>query len=732
MNDIRVIDSREYGLHFIPSEFLPAGKDEFYIRNAQLGKGEGYYRHLRADEIEALVKNNNTCRRWDDLLVVDPFVPHLIHGCHFAGLVRIGRLEDVVLEHHDLQVPLGLTNSRLISCDVGDGCAIHNVSYLAHYIIGDGCIILNVDEMHVTNHAKFGNGIVKEGEDEDVRVLVDVMNETGARSVMPFEGMIAADAYIWAKFRDDNELQARLGEITQGSLDSRRGYYGTVGSHCVIKNDHIIKDVKFGECCYVKGANKLKNLTILSSEAEPTQIGEGVELVNGIVGYGCRIFYGCKAVRFVIGNNCSLKYGARLIHSIMGDNSTVSCCEILNNLIFPAHEQHHNNSFLISSVVMGQSNMAAGATIGSNHNSRANDGEVQAGRGFWPGLAVTVKHTSRFASFVLLVKGDYPAELDIPFPFSLLSDNRAENTLEVMPAYWWMYNMYALARNEWKFSARDKRISKAQHIEFDFLAPDTVEEIFNALTLLERWTAKSWILAGNEDVSGYSPEALEALGEKLLMDPEDKTANLKILAERLENSERTVVVLKARQGYHAYRHMIRYYAMRNLLDWREAARKGGLDEMERELGGERERGWTNLGGQLLPKSALVALFDDIKGRKLDSWPAIHARYDRLWAGYPLEKQKHALASLKALLRVPTIGREEWNRQVDLAIETRLFIDAQVRETRAKDYDNYFRTTTFRNEAEAVAVHGRLSDNGFIRLTAEETAALAARFAKTKE
>ncbi len=52
----------------------------------------------------------------------------------------------------------------------------------------------------------------------------------------------------------------------------------------MIKNSRIIKDVKIGPHCYIKGANKLKNLTINSSDDEPTQIGEGVELVNGIVG----------------------------------------------------------------------------------------------------------------------------------------------------------------------------------------------------------------------------------------------------------------------------------------------------------------------------------------------------------------------------------------------------------------------------------------------------------------
>jgi hypothetical protein len=44
------------------------------------------------------------------------------------------------------------------------------------------------------------------------------MNESGSRQVMPFDGMIPADAYIWAKYKDDLALQERLKEITQNSL----------------------------------------------------------------------------------------------------------------------------------------------------------------------------------------------------------------------------------------------------------------------------------------------------------------------------------------------------------------------------------------------------------------------------------------------------------------------------------------------------------------------------------
>ncbi|MCK7461943.1 MAG: DUF4954 family protein [Sphingobacterium sp.] len=99
----------------------------------------------------------------------------------FFGLVRIGCLRNVILQHHDLKVPTGITNSLIISCDIGDDVAIHDVHYLAHYIIGDRCILFNIQEMHTTDHAKFGNGIIKEGEPENVRTWLDLMNETGCR-----------------------------------------------------------------------------------------------------------------------------------------------------------------------------------------------------------------------------------------------------------------------------------------------------------------------------------------------------------------------------------------------------------------------------------------------------------------------------------------------------------------------------------------------------------------------
>lgn len=730
MREVRLLPLQNLGRGFIPPQYLPPGQDEFYLRNEQTFKPPGYWRHLRADEIETLVKNANACEDWDRFLVADPFFPQLIKNSQFFGLVRIGKLERMVLEHHELRAPAGVTNSLVISCDLGDNVAVHNVRYLAHFIVGDHAMLLNVDEMNTTNHAKFGNGIVKDGEPESVRVWLDLMNEAGGRLVMPFDGMLPADAYLWAKYRDDPALLERLGEITQKQFDSRRGHYGSIGDSCVIKNSRILKDVKIGPCCYIKGANKLKNLTIHSSLDEPSQIGEGVEMVNGIVGLGCHVFYGCKAVRFILGNNSKLKYGARLIHSFLGDNSTVSCCEILNNLVFPAHEQHHNNSFLVAALVMGQSNMAAGATIGSNHNSRANDGEVQAGRGFWPGLCTTLKHYSRFASFTLLVKGNYPAELDVPLPFSLVSTDEAHDRLVIVPAYWWLYNLYALARNTWKFRTRDNRKTKAQKIEFDYLAPDTVEEIFHALELLELWTARAE-LRRRGDPSPWDRDRLIRLGRELLAGPEDATAALEVLGENIENTRRKTVILKARAAWHGYRQMLRYYGVKNLLDYWEASRPASVAAMTADLAGPRQRRWVNLGGQLVPEPEVDRLRAEIGAGTLASWNAVHARYDELWRAYPRQKQQHALGTLLDALDLPALTDEAWRAALDDAVAIQQYVCDQVYQSRKKDYDDPFRAVTFRNAAEQTAVVGSAEKNSFVRQTREETAAFRTRVAAVR-
>ncbi len=561
MNKINKKPVGTLGYGFIAKEFIPKGEDEYYLRNIQNRTGIDY-RKLTSAEIKVLIRNGNSSDNWDKVLVSDAFDPELVKFCRFYGLVRIGKLEPLYLEFNNLRMQVGLYSSTIISCDFGDNVAVENVNFMSHYIIGNEVILANINEMATTDHSKFGNGVIKKGEKESVRIWLEICNENAGRSILPFNGMQAGDAWLWSKYRNDEKLLKKFKEFTDKKYDTQRGYYGKIGDRTVIKNCGIIKDVWIGSDAYLKGANKLKNLTINSSPEGKSQIGEGCELVNGIIGFDCRIFYGVKAVRFILASNSQLKYGARLINSYLGDNSTISCCEVLNSLIFPAHEQHHNNSFLCAALVMGQSNIAAGATIGSNHNSRGADGELQAGRGFWPGLCVSLKHNSKFASFTLLAKGDFPAELNIPIPFSLISNDVSNDKLVIMPGYWFMYNMYALARNSSKYVDRDKRMDKTQEIEYDFLAPDSVNEMFDALELMKKVTAKAYSLKTKKRVE--EKDVLPIITDLLNKD-DASLDDLEILAEGFENSDRKVQLSKTRHAYRIFRELITYYGVTQLI-----------------------------------------------------------------------------------------------------------------------------------------------------------------------
>jgi hypothetical protein len=711
MNNITKHPLSSLGYHFIPTEYLPKGKDEYHLRDLQNSSGIEY-RQLNAHEIEVLVRNRNQSDDWNKILVSDAFNPELVKNCKFYGLIRIGKLEPWYLEFKNLRRPVGLYNSTICSCDLGDNVVIDNVNYLSHYIIGNDVILVNIEELATTNYAKFGNGIVKIGEPEHMRIWLEICNENGGRSVIPFNGMLPGDAYLWSRFRDDHVLQEKFRDFTEKKFDRQRGYYGKIGNRTVIKNCKTIKDVWVGSDAYFKGANKLKNLTVNSSAEAPSQIGEGCELVNGIIDYGCRIFYGVKAVRFVMASHSQLKYGARLINSYLGNNATISCCEVLNSLIFPAHEQHHNNSFLCASLVMGQSNMAAGATIGSNHNSRSPDGELIAGRGFWPGLCVSLKHNSKFASFNILAKGDYPSELRIPIPFSLISNDVTADRLLVMPGYWFMYNMYALARNSWKYKDRDKRTEKIQDIEYDFLAPDSIGEIVDSINLFEVLTGKAWQRLHGE---GTSSDAA-SVGRQLLIAGEPALQDLEILADGFEHSSRKVVLMKVPQAYALFRDLVACHAAEQVMGYFQTVPGAGFDDLAALLPKRLQRSeWYNVGGQFIKKETIEGFRKKVHTGKIKSWEDVHDFYRQCAQAYSVDKLINSLAACSECLDVPVRKMDKpWLAELmQRAVRTKAWMVEGIYTSREKDYTNPFRSMVYDSAGEMDTVIGPLKGNSFI-------------------
>ena len=597
------------------------------------------YRNLTTEEIATLKAQGNRAADWNDIFVTPDFDASLISGNLFCGKIYLGAITDGTVTDGDLALPEGISASTLRDCCIGDHCAVHNVKYLSGYTIDNNCLLFNIDEM--TANA------------DDIAWL-EPMNENGGRRILPFNGMTIGDAYMWARFRGQAKLIERLEAMTRNELKTKHGGYGSIGDHCVVKNTKLIH-----------------NVAVRSSADDPSRIEECIALTDGVIGFGSKLEFGIIAQRFLLGEHVHLEYGLRLNDSVVGDNSTLARCEVGNSIIFPAHEQHHNNSFLIAALVMGQSNVAAGGTLGSNHNSRTADNEISAGRGFWPGLCVSLKHSSRFASYCLLAKADYPSELNITLPFALVNNNAAKNRLEVMPAYWWMYNMYAMDRNSRKFAARDKRRYKAQHVEFDNLAPDTAEEIIIGRDLLHLWAEEA-----------------------------NREGRTEIEAHGMEKGKRKTVILKAGEGYKAYYDMLVYYAMKTLEPL------FGDKVPDSALGdGERTTRWVNIGGQLVAENDMTQLIADIEDGTLDSWNAIHDRFDQLWQAYPTQKERHCYQVLCHLSQKKHLDTEEWATYRAHYQRILQFISDQKVLSRKKDDTNEFRHATYWNDAEMNAVLG---------------------------
>lgn len=679
-------------------------------------------RRLTDLEIEILKKNGNRNQdnTWSNIYVDEKegnFNPELIQLSFFSGYIILGRLVTCKLKYNDLSLRAGIYRSSVSNIVTGDDCVIANVSYMDNYRIGNRNILFNIEEICATCHSKFGNGILKKGEPEEHRVWIGVGNENEGRKVLPFESMIPADAYIWSHYRDDPELLNRFVEITESGFSKELDTYGIIGNDCVIKNTSIIKDCKICDATYIKGALKLKNITILSSEEEPSQIGEGVELVNGILGYGSHVFYQAIAIRFVIGRNCQVKYGARLLNSVLGDNSTVSCCEILNNLIYPFHEQHHNSSFLIATTIMGQSNIAAGATIGSNHNSRSPDGEIFAKRGFWPGLCSDFKHNSRFASFDLISKGSYPNELDILYPFALVAPGQnGSPKICIIPAWWFMYDMFAITRNNNKFKKRDKRKVKVQEIETDPLAPDTMQEVMFALDRLINLTAGYLKNIKNEymDDADTPEKVYQAAKDFLHQNPEAEFT----LEDPICQKKYGAVIFKPVQAYKMYRKVVKYFAVRTIMEFCRALNCENLTldlvSKIRKLPLYTE--WENVGGQIIPSEKIKELFASIKNGSINNWNSVHQYYKICQCAYDQYKVRYALYLLEQLYSRPI---EEFSVDLyrnitdDVSIVAYDIYNASLK-SREKDYTDYYRNMTFRSKEEMETVIGPLGDNSFLR------------------
>jgi hypothetical protein len=299
----------------------------------------------------------------------------------------------------------------------------------------------------------------------------------------------------------------------------------------------------------------------------------------------------------------------------------------------------------------------------------------------------------------LISKGNYPAEIHNPLPFSLLGNDDKTGGLLIIAAYWFQYNLYALARNAWKFEHRDHRINKDMLLEYDFLAPDTIFEMMESLQLLCFWVGDSLDSGGQK-----TKDQRIDLGKSWLENPANEEVQLDVWATGIENTKRKTRIAKSYKAYHIFKDLIYYHAAK---EWLKSTKKP-IIHTEKFL-----NVWENLGGQLVKKSSIDALKASIKSGVIQEWNQVHDWYRIQANKYPQEKLEQAMIALEIVSGKNTndpIFIKQWFKKAE---EVSLFIYNGILHARKKDYDDPFRLAMFENPNEMNAVLGNWNENEFI-------------------
>ncbi len=606
---------------------------------------------LKDEEVKILENNGCWADDWKQIHVKRPFDPSLIHGTGFYGTVYIGRLEKGFILFHGVSHPIGIFGCQITSSCIDDYSSISR-STVSEALIGRNVIIHNCSELSTDP-----DGFKKP-------VIIGAGNEKAGREALLFNGITMEEIWMQTHLKSSDILQQFLAQFNKAKLAAMTPYT-VIEDNCVIENAKAVRSIKLGRRGIISGAARVEECVIASGSASRTAIGDNAIVKQSFIGGGVNIESGAFVEQCFLDRQVTIKQLARVIQSAVGSNSTIACGEVQNCFIGPLHEQHHNSSFLIAADIGGQCNIASGANLGSNHNSRSNDGELVAGRGFWAGLSTSVKYCSSFAPFTLLAKSSFAHELNIELPFALVSDNVKDNTLDVMPAYWWRHNMYALFRNNWKFQ---KRLGKGgEGIEYQFMAPDTAEAVQKSLDLLKKYKKK-------------------------------------IPSFTMENSSRKVQILGIDDGIKAYKEMLLWYGVSTVLAWlgRPGVRAGKYNDIPVDAS-KKTWGWTNVCGHLVCNVDLKQMVQEIEKGDFISWDDVEERFERFDLEYPKTRFAHALHVLALLY-----GKKQFDQEMLEKIKTDYKklsdkIKKQIVATRTKDFENKFRKNVLKEDDSLVEI-----------------------------
>jgi hypothetical protein len=241
--------------------------------------------------------------------------------------------------------------------------------------------------------------------------------------------------------------------------------------------------VFLGEAGVVEGAEWVEGTAVLSSAEEPSRLGPGVQVRNSLIQWGAEADSASQLGSSVLLEHSGAEKRAQITDSLIGPNSRIGMGEVNASVVGPFVGFHHQSLLIAAWWPEGRGNLGAGASVGSNHTSRAPDQELHAGEGTFFGLATAVKYPANFeeSPYSVIATGVVTPPQRLAMPFSLVTDDEGGN--RVVPGWVYRENAYLLLRNEAKFQQRNR--ARRHVFDLRIFRPDLVEKLWKARGFLE-------------------------------------------------------------------------------------------------------------------------------------------------------------------------------------------------------------------------------------------------------
>lgn len=428
-------------------------------------------RPLTSAEIDALQKQGCTSPAWSDVWVSDPFHAERFRNVAISGTVRLGSFTDHCPRPGGIQAPCGLYDSRIHHCMIEDNVYIARVQTLAHYHVHKNTVIENSVSIVVDGLTRFGNG-----------AQLDTFNEGGGRTLPIFDRLSAQIAYMIVLYRHNPELIKQFYQLIEQYSESKASEMGTIEEHCSITNCRTITNVYFSSWAKVDGAAHLKNGTVVSCQADPTFIGDGVVAKNFIILSGSRVDDHVTLHSCFVGQSVRIenKYSAE--NSVFFANSECHRGEACAIFAGPYTVTHHKSTLLIAAMYSFYN--AGSGSNQSNHMYKL--GPIHSGileRGSKTGSSSYLMWPSVIGPFTAVIGKHYSKFDTSVFPFSYIFESDGESV--ILPSR----NLLTVGtlRDSKKWITRDRRKTPdpLDLINFDLFSPYIIHRMIKGIAVLK-------------------------------------------------------------------------------------------------------------------------------------------------------------------------------------------------------------------------------------------------------